>query len=795
MLTQGQQLANQGSTGFQNQVYGSAANMGTPEQFAQGTGLLNQSGQGMLGTTGTAMTYGQQGAGYGQQATGAGQQYQNMATDPSQMQQWMNPYVQQALNPQLAILNQQQALAGQGIAAKATGQGAFGGNRAALAQGLNQQNYALAQQQAVGQGYSDAFKQAQQAQQFRADLGLRGLQAGMQGAQIGLQGVDTAQRGYAGATQAGVGLGNIGSQLGQYDLGKLDLQNKIANQQYNLPYQRLQFMQGLLQGLPVSTSSTQGFQAGPNKLSQMVGAGGALATAAPAIANLFKNIGGGSNSNNYIPNIDPNMDNRDVGIPETSLSTMPYNDLPYDTLGDGGAAGGLPKDFRPVKRYASGGIASINRRVMNDPTDYSENTVNRSAQNNVLGGVTKLLALDTIAKENQNLQNQQALQKQIPGSVLAQLQQQAIPQMPQQMAQGIDVAQSNLPRQYAGGGIIAFQAGGKSPRIDDEGNRMPYEPSQGIPDQISDLPAYLKAKLSPFFSGLREQINTGKVTPGATFNPAAQAVATPEVIPTATVPAKLDTSGIVVHENAPRAAGPAAGLAAPQIPTTPVYKSADTSGIDKLVKGYEDMIRGGDDFKQAEEKADTNAMRKMFLGMMAGKSPYFFTNAGEAGLAAQEGLEKTQEGIQARKDKQITQLMGLGLKGEDLKNAAKKMGIDEAELQAKLPTYIAEANYKNAAAQYYRDAKGKSTGAGLGGSLGEATVDKVMERFDAYRADYKNPSNPYVAMLTPQDQLYLQKGSGQSLANARKKLNELIDLEQQKRLNALSGYKQKRPVE
>jgi hypothetical protein len=50
-------------------------------------------------------------------------------------------------------------------------------------------------------------------------------------------------------------------------------------------------------------------------------------------------------------------------------------------------------------------------------------------------------------------------------------------------------------------------------------------------------------------------------------------------------------------------------------------------------------------------------------------------------------------------------------------------------------------------------------------------------------------------MLTPQDQLYLQKGSGQSLANARKKLNELIDLEQQKRLNALSGYKQKRPAE
>lgn len=96
MLNQSQQLANQGPTGFQNQVYGSAANMQTPGQFAQGSNFLNQSGQGMLGTTGTAMTYGQQGAGYGQRATGAGQEYQNMATDPSQVAAYMNPYVQQA---------------------------------------------------------------------------------------------------------------------------------------------------------------------------------------------------------------------------------------------------------------------------------------------------------------------------------------------------------------------------------------------------------------------------------------------------------------------------------------------------------------------------------------------------------------------------------------------------------------------------------------------------------------------------------------------------------------------------
>jgi hypothetical protein len=305
-LNQAQSLMNQGPTEMQNQVYGAASNMQTPGQFAQGTSLLNQSGAGMLGTTGTALGYGAQGAGYGQQATGVGQEYQNMATDPSQMAAYMNPYVQQALNPQLALLNQQQALAGQGIAAKATGQGAFGGNRAALSQGLNAQNYALAQQQAVGQGYSDAFKQAQQAQQFRAELGLRGLQTGIQGAQTGLQGVQGAQQGYAGATQAGVGLGNIGSQQGQYDISKLSLQNQIANQQYNLPFQRLQFMQGMMSGLPIASQNRQGWESGPNRLQQITGlgttvAGGIGALNQAGLLNFLK--GGGGSSADYMNSI------------------------------------------------------------------------------------------------------------------------------------------------------------------------------------------------------------------------------------------------------------------------------------------------------------------------------------------------------------------------------------------------------------------------------------------------------------------------------------------------------------
>jgi hypothetical protein len=775
-------LANQGPTGFQNQVYSSAQNMGMPEQFGMGTSLANRGGEGQLSTAPMALNYGQMGATTGAQGIGigqagmqygmnAGQNYANQATNPGAVGAYMNPYIQQSLAPQLQLLNQQQQLGSQDINARAAGQGAFGGNRATLAQGLNAQNYALAGQQAIGQGYNEAFRNAQQAQQFGANLGLQGAMQGtaaglsgldtaLRGTSLGLQGVSGAQAGYSGATQAGAALGNIGAQQGQYELAKLALQNQIANQQYNQPFQNVEFQRNMLSGLPVSSSTTQGYTAGPNKLSQLTGALGAAGSYAPGIFNYAKdlykswNSGGGGSGITY---------------GDDGYTTSAGNFIDPNEYSGGMAEGG------EVKRYAEGGITSINRRVMNDPTAYSEQTIDRGAQNGVLGGVTKLLALDTIAKQRAAMQNQQAMQQQPSPSVMAQLQQQAA-------QPGIDSAESNLPQQYAGGGIIAFEEGGTTPRSafrEDLSRFADYAvPNLGIVKRLKELGSY--------FTTPRQAPTDADAQPGGLYGSGSNVAPEIQVKP---------DSGIIIHPNAPRTVGPSAPTA-PTAPPVATYKPADTSGIDALTKGYESMIRGGEDFKKAESDADRSAFRKTMLGLMAGKSPYFFSNLGEAGLAAQEGLDKTLEGIQARKDKQIAQLMGLGLKGEDLKNAARKMGIDEAELQGKLPTYAAEANYKNEYAKYLASSKGKGAGsANLGGSLGEATVDKIMERYDAYRADYKNPNNPYVAMLSPQDQIYLKEGKGKSLATARKKLDEVIDAEQQKRLNTLSGYKQKRPVE
>jgi hypothetical protein len=99
----------------------------------------------------------------------------------------MNPYIQQALNPQLEALQRQQAINQQADMAKLAQAGAFGGSRQAILQGQN--NYNLLQQQAnlIGQGYNQAYNQA--AQQFNADQArnLQAQQANVQQAQFAAQ--------------------------------------------------------------------------------------------------------------------------------------------------------------------------------------------------------------------------------------------------------------------------------------------------------------------------------------------------------------------------------------------------------------------------------------------------------------------------------------------------------------------------------------------------------------------------------------------------------------------------------
>jgi hypothetical protein len=144
--------------------------------------------------------------------------------------------------------------------------------------------------QMIGQGYNNAFQQAQQAQQFGANLGLQGLQAGQQGVQGA---VGAGQYGLAGLGQAGASASTLG-QLGQTQFGQeqaanqamlaagtqqqqlqqiaLDIDYQKYQSQLIYPYQQLGFMSDLLRGLPLTQQSTSMYQ-NPSMVSQAAGLG------------------------------------------------------------------------------------------------------------------------------------------------------------------------------------------------------------------------------------------------------------------------------------------------------------------------------------------------------------------------------------------------------------------------------------------------------------------------------------------------------------------------------------------
>jgi hypothetical protein len=244
-----------------------------PQDYVAGFSPLQQHAQqgvanlSMPGQYGAATAGAMQGTG---QALNAGNQYNAMATNPYATQAFMNPYVQNSLNPQLAEIQRQADIKGTAEQSAATSAGAFGGSREALMASENQRNALMAKQQAIGQGYNQAFQQAQQAQQFGAGLGLQGAQAGIQGANalagIGGQQLNAQQN----ILNAQNTIGAAQTQQ-QQDIINNAINNYAMQQQY--PMQQLAFMNAQIRGLPMQATTTQAYQAPPSSVSQVAGLG------------------------------------------------------------------------------------------------------------------------------------------------------------------------------------------------------------------------------------------------------------------------------------------------------------------------------------------------------------------------------------------------------------------------------------------------------------------------------------------------------------------------------------------
>ena len=251
-----------GFSPLQQQAQSTAANMQVPGQYGAASNQtmqdINQFGR------------------LGRQMGQAGNQYNQAATNGS-IGAYMNPYIQQSLAPQLQLLGQQTGIQSAAEQAAATSRGAFGGSREALANSLAQQNGQLAAQQAIAQGYNTAFGNAQQAQQFGANLGLQGQQA-QAGALASQMGGANQLAGIGGQQLAAQqGIANMQNQYGGQQQGQQQqiinqaVQNYATAQQY--PYMQLGQLNAMLRGLPMQQSSTSMYQAAPNAATQAAGLG------------------------------------------------------------------------------------------------------------------------------------------------------------------------------------------------------------------------------------------------------------------------------------------------------------------------------------------------------------------------------------------------------------------------------------------------------------------------------------------------------------------------------------------
>lgn len=221
-------------------------------------------------------------------------------SDPNAVSQYMNPYIDQALAPQIQQLQLQLGQQQRGIDQQATQAGAFGDARQGAASALQNLYGNQAMNQLVGTGYKDAYSQALQALQGQQGVQLQGAQqygnlANIFGQEQQTQLQGGAQLGNLAGAQQQLGLtgANAVYNAGQQDqqLGQQEL--TAAYQQYlnqiNWPTQMLNIRESALSNSPYNIASAVTL---PQANSAAQGFGGLA-----SIAGLLGGLGSGQANN------------------------------------------------------------------------------------------------------------------------------------------------------------------------------------------------------------------------------------------------------------------------------------------------------------------------------------------------------------------------------------------------------------------------------------------------------------------------------------------------------------------
>jgi hypothetical protein len=143
----------------------------------------------------------------------APQNYQSVGSgfDAGQAQQYMNPYLQASLNPQLEEARRQSQITQMGNNAKFANAGAFGGSSQAITNAETQRNLGTNLANITGAGYNNAFNNAQQ--QFNSDQ-QRKIQEAQFGANQGMTAAQLQAQYGMSAAQANEMSRQFGSQQG-----------------------------------------------------------------------------------------------------------------------------------------------------------------------------------------------------------------------------------------------------------------------------------------------------------------------------------------------------------------------------------------------------------------------------------------------------------------------------------------------------------------------------------------------------------------------------------------------------
>ena len=175
-----------------------------------------------------------------QTPTGMGGDYNPGTFDSAAQQQYMNPYMQGSLNPQLRENQRQAEIKRMADAGRMTQAGAFGGSRQAIMEAEGARNLMQSNADVTAQGYNTAFQNAQQQFNTEQDRSMMAQDKTNQYGKdiLGLQ-AD------AGAIQRGITSEGIAADQAAFE------------EERDFPYRQVQFQQSLLQGMPLTANTTQ----------------------------------------------------------------------------------------------------------------------------------------------------------------------------------------------------------------------------------------------------------------------------------------------------------------------------------------------------------------------------------------------------------------------------------------------------------------------------------------------------------------------------------------------------------